>query len=301
MRNGPLPRSGRRPRRRLHPGLSGFFSLPLTLLLTASGLALWTGCLLLAGLSPDEALGRLNVLTIYVAMTLAALGSTWLCSRFLDGEPRPDYGLPLAPLPLAHGLAGIAAGVAAQGALYLAGLLTTVYAARWNAGPGPAFWHYALTQFFVAVGEELFHRGYLLRRWTAWLGRWPAAAATSLLFGAAHLLSPGAGILSTVGIAAHGLVYAWIVQATGSLWPAVGLHWAWNVMEAGVLGLPNSGTPAPFALVATAVNGPAWWTGGDFGPEAGVISLVAIPVAWLVLWPAARGAYRPSGAGTAAR
>ncbi|MFO7274540.1 MAG: hypothetical protein DIU55_006700 [Bacillota bacterium] len=63
-----------------------------------------------------------------------------------------------------------------------------------------------------------------------------------------------------------------------------------------MLGLPNSGVAEPFALIATAVDGPAWWTGGAFGPEAGVIGLIGVPLAVLVLWPAARPAYRPSAA-----
>lgn len=290
------------PKRRLHPGLCGLLFLLLSLALTAAGVTIWILWLrLTAGLSPEAALRRIDVLTIYVAMTLAAVAATWLCARYLDGELRPHVQLPLARRPLAHGLLGIAAGVATQGLIYLAGLLTGVYAARVNAGPGPEFWRYVLTMVFVALGEEIVHRGYLLRRWTDWLGRWPAAAATSLLFGAAHLMSPGAGVMSTLGICAHGMVYAWVVQASGSLWPAVGLHWAWNVMEGGVLGLPNSGRPEPFALIATAVNGPAWWTGGEFGPEAGVISLMAVPLAVLILWPAARPAYRPPAGRTAAR
>lgn len=155
-------REGLPGHRQLHPGLRGGLFLSLTLALAVVGFGIWTGWLrIAAGLPPQEVLPRLSVLTIYVLMILAALAATRLCARLLDGEPRPDLGLPLAGCPLAHGLLGIVAGLAAQGAADLAGLLTAAYTAQPNAGPGPAFWRYVLTSL---IGVPL-----------AVLVLWPAA------------------------------------------------------------------------------------------------------------------------------
>ncbi len=114
--------------RQLHPGLRGGLFLSLTLALAVVGFGIWTGWLrIAAGLPPQEVLPRLSVLTIYVLMILAALAATRLCARLLDGEPRPDLGLPLAGCPLAHGLLGIVAGPPAA-------------SGRRSACAGPGMW-----------------------------------------------------------------------------------------------------------------------------------------------------------------
>jgi membrane protease YdiL (CAAX protease family) len=74
--------------------------------------------------------------------------------------------------------------------------------------------------------EEVLFRGVLflgLRRagWS-FVG---AAVASALCFGVAHVIMP-IGILAT---AAGGLLFAWVVDRWGSLWPAIGLHAGLNL------------------------------------------------------------------------
>lgn len=269
---------------RLRPGLRALLFPPLIL---GSAMLLFAGWVALRWLSAGESLsdviGRMNTLSANLIITLAALAATWLSDRFLDGEPRPNLALPLSSPALKRAALGVLAGVAMQGTLYTAGLLSGSYTAQSGTSPGAAFLRYVLAMVFVAAGEELMYRGYMLRRLTDSLGRWPAAWLTALLFTAPHLNNPGAWGMVLVGLIAKGLLYAWVVQHSGTLWPAVGLHWAWNVMEGAVLGLPNSGVSEPFALIRTAVEGPAWWTGGAFGPEAGLLTLLSLPVGFLIL------------------
>lgn len=269
---------------RLRPGLRALLFLPATLVCVVLVFAAWAlyGWLT-AGRTLADVLARMTTLRANLMITLAALAATWLCARLLDDEPRPSLALPLSALGLTQGLTGMLASTAMQATLYAAGLLSGAYVAQLGSPPGAAFLRYVLAMFFVAFGEELLYRGYLLRRLTESLGRWPAAWLTAILFTAPHMNNPGAWGMVVVGLVAHGLVDAWIVQESGSLWPAIGLHWAWNVIEGAVLGLPNSGVSEPFALVQTMVDGPAWWTGGAFGPEAGLLNLISLPVGFLVL------------------
>ena len=52
------------------------------------------------------------------------------------------------------------------------------------------------------------------------------------------------------------------------------MHVAWNVAEGPLLGFPLSGFDFPSAM-STSVHGPAFWTGGKFGPEAGFLGVLA--------------------------
>ena len=59
---------------------------------------------------------------------------------------------------------------------------------------------------------------------------------------------------------------------TRSLWLVSGIHLAWNFAQGPIFGLPVSGIRFP-SLLYGEVQGPALWTGGDFGPEAGLVAL----------------------------
>ncbi|MNZ96715.1 hypothetical protein D3C78_1159210 [compost metagenome] len=52
----------------------------------------------------------------------------------------------------------------------------------------------------------------------------------------------------------------------------MGLHFAWNALE-GLLGIPVSGLPAA-GLFTVKANGAAWLTGGDFGLEGSIVTVI---------------------------
>ena len=75
------------------------------------------------------------------------------------------------------------------------------------------------------------------------------------MYGVAYLRSAGAG---------------W-----GRLWLPVGLHFGWNWVQGTVLGFPVSGTTDfSGAFTDLAASGPTWLSGGAYGPEGSVFSLV---------------------------
>jgi hypothetical protein len=51
------------------------------------------------------------------------------------------------------------------------------------------------------------------------------------------------------------------------------MHWAWNLFEGPVYGTPVSGVDLPHLFNAD-VHGPVIWTGGAFGPEAGLLCML---------------------------
>lgn len=93
------------------------------------------------------------------------------------------------------------------------------------------------TAFFVLlvavlspVAEELVFRGVLFTWLRRHLGFWVAGIASALGFACAH------GIPSIIlPTAILGLLFAWIYERTGSLWPAVVAHVAHNLLVTGVM------------------------------------------------------------------
>ena len=63
---------------------------------------------------------------------------------------------------------------------------------------------------------------------------------------------------------------------TRALWMPIGIHFAWNFLQGFTLGLPVSGIALPDALVTARVHGAVWLTGGDYGPEGGLLASGAI-------------------------
>jgi len=74
------------------------------------------------------------------------------------------------------------------------------------------------------VGEELLFRGAMMT-WIKDSGRWwVALIVTSLLFGVSHLMIPRTIIL----ILPVGLLFGWLVLRTGSIFPSIAAHAAFN-------------------------------------------------------------------------
>ncbi|HET6743929.1 MAG TPA: CPBP family intramembrane glutamic endopeptidase [Kribbella sp.] len=121
----------------------------------------------------------------------------------------------------------------------------------------------------AAVTEELMFRGVLLRVIEERLGSWIALAATSLLFGTAHLLNANATLWGAFSIAveAGGTLGAAYI-ATRKLWLPIGLHFGWNFALSGIFGAVVSGTNQSKGLLNGVLSGPTLLSGGEFGPEA---------------------------------
>jgi len=141
----------------------------------------------------------------------------------------------------------------------------------------------------VAVFEEITFRGLLFRIVENGLGSWGALLVSAIFFGSAHLGNPGATIGSSIAIALEaGVLLGAIYMATRSLWMVIGVHWAWNYFEGPVFGTQVSGNDIP-SLLHSVTDGPVLWTGGAFGPEAGLFAVIAGGIVGAVfIWLAIR-------------
>ena len=139
----------------------------------------------------------------------------------------------------------------------------------------------------VGFHEELFSRGYQVLNLAEGL-RYPrigqggavtiAVLLTSTLFGLLHYFNPNASAVSTFNIVLAGIVLALPYIFTGSLALSVGLHFSWNFVMGGIAGFPVSGMHFEAALFTIQVQGTAFWTGGAFGPEGGLLGLLGMAI-----------------------
>jgi hypothetical protein len=123
-------------------------------------------------------------------------------------------------------------------------------------------------------------RGVLFRIIEGWTGTWVALTVTSLLFGLAHLVNPNATLWGALAIAieAGGMLTAAYV-ATRKLWVPIGLHLGWNIAGSAIFSTEVSGNNTPQGLLDASTSGPMLITGGEFGPEGSVYSIVFCAVA----------------------
>lgn len=221
------------------------------------------------------------LLALGVSRLLIALGLALLMGHFLDREPPETMGLEptRAGRDIAVGLVLGAGTMALIGAVLLA-------LNPQPPGPGRAVWWGflldAVALFPAAAAEEVAFRGYLQRALTTWRGPMVGVLVPSLIFTLFHALNPNVSPLALVNIALAGAVFAVAAERTGTLWLPIAYHYAWNLAQGPVLGLPVSGM-AWNGLLALPVGGPAWLTGGDFGPEGGLLATAVLLLSLLPL------------------
>jgi membrane protease YdiL (CAAX protease family) len=233
---------------------------------------------------------------------VAMLGSIWLAGRFLDRRRLADFGFRFSRdwwIDFGFGL------------MLGGGLLTAIFlvqlAAGWIVVTGA--WHvhslalnfgaamvYSLVDCIcVGIYEELFSRGYQLRNLAEGLngalGSRGAVIASVLLssavFGLLHLLNEHASAFSTFNIFIAGILLAAGYILTGELAIPIGVHITWNFFQGSVFGFPVSGFQHPASIIAVRPIGNPLVTGGDFGPEAGLVGLgacilgIILTIAWI--------------------
>jgi hypothetical protein len=80
-----------------------------------------------------------------------------------------------------------------------------------------------------------------------------------------------------------GLLFGLPYILTGRLGVSIGLHITWNFFQGNVFGLPVSGGGSPLTMLVTIEQGPDLWTGGTFGPEGGLVGIMAMLLGCLLV------------------
>jgi membrane protease YdiL (CAAX protease family) len=221
-------------------------------------------------------------------------------ARWIDRRPWQDYGFHFKPgwwRDLGFGLLlGIALMGMIFGAEYALGWVTVSRMLE-NSQPQLPFWQLLVDGFLayvlVGVEEELFARGYLIKNLAEGLNLPPIGATaavliayllTSIFFGFLHGNNANATLGSSLNLVLAGLFLGLGFILTGELAIPIGVHIAWNFFQGYVFGFTVSGVNEHLSLIAAQQSGPALWTGGAFGPEGGLIGILAMLLGILLIY-----------------
>jgi uncharacterized protein len=294
--------------------LRAFWRLLLQYVIFSNGAVVLAGVFGLASLASlegaglgEEPGGTLAVspafrTTSYVAASLvAAVVSVWLAGRFFDRRPLSGFGLRFDRVWWLDFCFGLVLGALLMTAIFFVELAAgwiTVTGTFETGGNGRPFTLAILLPLVVfgCVGfyEELLVRGYQLQNMAEGLN-FPSVGPrvaillawvlSSVLFGLLHLANPNASLISTLSITFAGLLLGTGYVLTGRLAIPIGLHIAWNFFQGNVFGFPVSGLePLSATFVSIGQGGPSLFTGGAFGPEAGLLDPAATIVGSLLIW-----------------
>ena len=243
---------------------------------------------------------------VYVVVTIAA-------ARFLDRRSFSDYGLVWNTQWRRDLLFGLLLGGLLMAAIFVVELAMgwiTIDGMFVTLLPFPfiaAFLLFLVQMTLVGAYEELVFRGFQMKNIAEGLnvgsfgGRnalFLAWTVTSILFGLIHAMNPGATVGTTLKITLAGFFLALPFLLTGELAISIGVHVAWNFFQGNVFGFPVSGlTFFRTTVFNTVQGGPELWTGGGFGPEAGLLGFIAMIIGSLaMIWwvKRTRGTLNPS-------
>jgi hypothetical protein len=261
-------------------------------------LAIWFGLTLIITVPSVIALAffpeAFNTLNVGIN-ALSFIPSVLLARRFIDQRSIKSLGLAINPQAWKDVFFGIGIAGVLILLIYLAQLWT-----GWLSFSGFGWEQIGLSRLvlqllwwgflFLLAGfyEELFSRGYQLQNIEEGLNTFWAVVLSSGFFGLLHVINPGATWVSTLGVGVSGLFFAFSYLRTRQLWLPIGIHIGWNFFEGPVFGFPVSGMDTVRLLVHQ-VSGPELWTGGGFGPEAGLVLLPGLALGFILVAIYTRG------------
>jgi uncharacterized protein len=235
---------------------------------------------------------------VYGLISAFVLGSMYAIVTVIERRPMASLGMVWNADFRADLLVGLALGTVLPGGI-LGAMLATNWAkitGRFITPDGVSFVPgvIALVLVYCCVGfwEELAFRVYLLptlaQGWNAGavnpsLALVLALLATSVPFGLAHLGNANSTPTAAVMIAMAGMMLGLGFILTGRPALGIGLHVAGNIVQAllGVTGTQSTFEQTRFFKLE--FTGPTIWTGGTYGTEAGLLSLVFVTVSVALL------------------
>jgi len=242
---------------------------------------------LFGGLPEDKTLRFFySILVAAIAGTSAVI----ISRRYLDKKTLLSFGLKWDGLAIKDWLFGFLLSFLMAGSIFLLLLwfgLLEFESVNPNLLTMNFLWNFLL--MFVAFciltawWEELVFRGYLLQNMINGMGKNWAVIISCILYGAVHATNPNASIISSSIIVLFGFMRLYGYLRTSQLWLSMGMHAGWNFFQGPVFGFGTSGYETESILIHK-LNGSDWLTGGKFGPEGSVFTILIVIIAILSMY-----------------
>jgi uncharacterized protein len=228
------------------------------------------------------------LLGLTVTGLLASLLANLLCMGIFEALSLWDVGLYLGRAGWWNLALGLAGGMGS--AVLVLGPPIVVGAAHFARIPNPdaGLGTVVFTAFILlcgASGEELLFRGYGFQILLRSLGPYATIFPVGILFAALHAFNPSATLLGIANTAGFGILFGYAFSRSQDLWLPIGLHFGWNVTLP-LFGVNVSGIKIGVTGYTLNWSAGTLWSGGEYGPEASILTSAMMLVLALYLWKA---------------
>ncbi|HLX93975.1 MAG TPA: type II CAAX endopeptidase family protein [Puia sp.] len=265
----------------LYFGVALFINIPIAMAVSSAGASEKT---------TPESLGTGDSLWFIILITsITLIFLVYIFRNFIDRQNISSLGLAL------EGLSGQAfAGLFLAPSILGVGTIVLYYSGhlQWLDAildPAKLFITFGLMAM-VAFSEELVFRGYILSNLLDSFNKWIALFVSAFVFAVAHNLNSTVNLLSFGGVFLAGLALAINYIYTRNLWFSILFHFSWNFLQGPILGFKVSGNTFP-SLLQTELKGDAMITGGEFGFEGSMISILLLLISVSLLYFVYQGKY----------
>jgi CAAX protease family protein len=219
---------------------------------------------------------------------LAAAFTNWLVLRIYENRGLVDLGLWWERASSENLAIGLIGGAGAAALVLIPPLAAG--AARFLKTPADQPGAGSLVFVMVllaagAVGEELVFRGYGFQILLAAFGPYATIVPVGVVFALLHGANPHASQVGIANTAGFGILFGYAYWRSRDLWLPVGLHLGWN-FTLPLFGVPLSGLRMNVTGHEMSWSAGALWSGGEYGPEASVLTSGVLFVLGLYLWKA---------------
>ncbi len=258
---------------------SGWSILSVLLVLIAGQLL---GGLLASNVDENDIVAKLGITLLYGLITI---GGSLLLFKLLYRRPVSQMGFSRKGW-LSGLLHGLVIGTVSISIVFIL-LLLTKQAEVLKFDMSKLF-SLAVIVEFISVGcfmasEEIITRGYMMTALKTTRNKYAIVFLPLLIFTVLHFTTPGFTVLSIINTFLVGLLFAYMLIKSGKLWLSIGFHIAWNFVEGDILGMKVSGN-LQASILSTKMGMSQILTGGNAGPEGGILTTCVLLLAFLYTW-----------------
>jgi len=139
------------------------------------------------------------------------------------------------------------------------------------------------------AAEEVLLRGFLFPIIGVRFGVLVSIFISSILFALLHQGNPNIGPIALLNLTLFGIFACLFALYEGGLWGICAIHAIWNWAQGNLYGLEVSGLALKGGIIFDLrETGPDWLTGGEFGPEGGLVVSAILIVSLVLVWLAQR-------------
>jgi membrane protease YdiL (CAAX protease family) len=222
------------------------------------------------------------------ANLVAGMFSNWLALRIFENLHLADAGLHISRNSAENLAIGVAGGIGAAslvlGPPLLIGAAHLVPATGYEFSIGTVLFLFVLLAS-GAIGEELMIHGYGFQALVGAIGPWATIIPLGVLFALLHGSNPGSSWLSTAITAGFGILFGYAWLRSRDLWLPIGLHFGWN-FTLPLFGVNISGLRIRETGYELSWTAGTLWSGGDYGPEASILTFGVLVLLFLYVWKA---------------